>query len=554
LCCTTAEEAQMTVVVFTVPPGVRAGQQIVVQAPNGQRVTVQLPPNTLPGQRMQVSVPDSSQPSQQTPSPGAGTGGGIAGSSGMGSAPQHGTSLFEFVVPPHAQPHQRLMVQVPSGQRVNVQLPAGAAPGMRMRVAVPTASSSHTSLPPMDAVAKLLGDRGEGFGNKVIRLRQIVEKHKSNSATNPAPQHLVMNVRRDRILEDTLWHFLKPPLNNPAQLRQKPFQIKFVSEDGIDQGGLTREFYTVLTHGFVDPSPALFTHSAVDDYTYQINPLSGVNPEHLEYFELLGKVMAKSIFDGVQLDVHFSSAFYKSLLDIPLRFDDLEKVDTELHKSLLYLRDTEIDPLCLCIFFTVSYDEFGVVRDVELKEGGKDIEVTDANKEEFIRLKMKWRLEDRVAEQRDAVRKGFFQVMAKEELAALDLDDRELELILCGIPKIDVDDWRKNTAYKSGYKEGDQVIKLFWEVLSEWDDELRSAVLRFATGTPKVPVEGFGALKGSGGPKLFTIQKVKWDLTRLPQAATCFNTLYLPPYETADQLKEKLEFAVTEAAEGFGLK
>lgn len=37
----------------------------------------------------------------------------------------------------------------------------------------------------------------------------------------------------------------------------------------------------------------------------KINALSGVNPEHLQYFELLGKVMAKSIFDGVQLDVHF---------------------------------------------------------------------------------------------------------------------------------------------------------------------------------------------------------------------------------------------------------
>jgi hypothetical protein len=90
-------------------------------------------------------------------------------------------------VPPNAQPHQRLMVQVPSGQRVNVQLPAvrpttpnavpprsswcflmsgvvlvqGAAPGMRMRVAVPTAPHG-VSLPPMDAVAKLLGDRGKG--------------------------------------------------------------------------------------------------------------------------------------------------------------------------------------------------------------------------------------------------------------------------------------------------------------------------------------------------------------------------------------------------------
>ena len=520
-----------------------------MQAPNGQRVTVQLPPNTQVGQRMQVNVPDSRAPASApvpTPPPAA-NGGSAAGP----AAPSAGTSLFEFVVPPNAQPHQRLMVQVPSGQRVNVQLPAGASPGMRMRVAVPTAPHG-VSLPPMDAVAKLLGDRGKCFHEKMIKLRQIIQFHKQQQQDQP--QHLVLNVRRDRILEDTLWHFLKTPLNDASQLRRKPFQIKFVGEEGIDQGGLTREFYTVLTHGFVDPSPALFTHSAVDDYTYQINALSGINPEHLQYFELLGKVMAKSIFDGSQIDVHFSSAFYKSLLGIELTFEDLERVDTELYTSLQYLRDNEIDELCLCLYFTASYDEFGVVRDQDLKEGGKDIEVTDANKDEFIRLKMQWRLLDRVAAQRDAVRRGFFEVMPEAEFKGIGMDDRELELILCGIPKIDLEDWRANTEYKSGYARNDPVIERFWNVMGEWDDELRAAVLRFASGTPKVPVEGFGALKGSSGPKLFCIQKVQWDLTRLPQAATCFNTLYLPPYATEAQLKEKLEFAVTEASEGFGLK
>ena len=56
-----SEGPQQSEVIFTVPPGVRAGQQIVVQAPNGQRVKVQLPPNTIPGQRMQVSVPEEPQ-------------------------------------------------------------------------------------------------------------------------------------------------------------------------------------------------------------------------------------------------------------------------------------------------------------------------------------------------------------------------------------------------------------------------------------------------------------------------------------------------------------
>eukprot|EP01052_Picozoa_sp_SAG31_P025955 SAG31_NODE_2314_length_5953_cov_1.996413_7_plen_360_part_00 len=339
----------MTVVVFTVPPGVRANQQIVVQAPNGQRVTVQLPANTQPGQRMQVNVPETqSQPPAQTQPPAMmPPPGGLPPSMQQQQAPQpssHGQSLYEFVVPPGAKAFQRLMVQVPSGQRVNVQLPQGAAPGMRMRVAVPTAGSN---LPAVDAVARQLGAARAGqFQENLNKLRDMLARNKSphqeHRRAPPQPSHLVLNVRRERILEDALWHFLKEPMSDPAQLRAKPFQIKFVGEEGIDQGGLTREFYTVLTHAFVDPRPALFTHSvrcghkprkslvqahsdclfsvcclvrkALNDYTYQINPLSGINPEHLQYFELLGKVIAKSIFDGVQLDVHFSPSFYKSLL------------------------------------------------------------------------------------------------------------------------------------------------------------------------------------------------------------------------------------------------
>jgi len=537
---------KMTVVVFTVPPGVRAGQQIVVQAPNGQRVTVQLPANTRPGQRMQVNVPPEAQ-QQQAPAPQPQTAPGPSAPAGSGQ------SLYEFVVPPGAKAFQRLMVQVPSGQRVNVQLPAGAAPGMRMRVAVPSSSSANPNLPVHDAVARQLGSRAGTFHTNLTTLRDVIHRFKGHPP--PQPNHLVLNVRRERILEDALWHFLKETMSDPAQLRAKPFQIKFVGEEGIDQGGLTREFYTVLTHAFVDPSPALFTHSALNDYTYQINPLSGINPEHLQYFDLLGKVIAKSIFDGIQLDVHFCPAFYKSLLGGHLGFADLETVDVELYKSLMYLRENEIDEQMLCLYFTASYDEFGVPHEDELNPGGGDIEVCDANKEEFIALKSAWRLEKRIKSQMDAVRRGFYAVMPEAELVRIGFDDRELELILCGIPKVDVADWRLNTEYKSGFKSSDKVVRMFWDTIEEFDDEMRAAVLRFVTGTPKVPVEGFAALKGTGGAtKLFCIQKVQWDVERLPQAATCFNTLYLPPYQTAEKLKDKLEFAVTEASAGFGLK
>jgi len=335
---------------------------------------------------------------------------------------------------------------------------------MRMRVAVPTApAGSDISLPPVEAVGKLLGEgRAGNFQKNLNKLRDVIARCKLHPPAQPS--NLVLNIRRDRILEDALWHFLKEPMSDPMQLRAKMFQVKFVGEEGIDQGGLTREFYQSLTHAFVDPSPALFATAENNDYTYQINPLSGINPEHLQYFELIGKVIAKSIFDGVQLDVHFSPAFYKSMLGMQLNFTDLETVDVELYKSLQYLQENEINDQGLCLYFTASYDEFGVAHEEPLKEGGGDIEVTDENKAEFITLKTAWRLEGRIKEQMDAIRRGFYQVMPQPELLAIEFDDRELELILCGIPEIDVVDWRQNTEYKSGYKATDKVIKMFWKV------------------------------------------------------------------------------------------
>lgn len=76
----------------------------------------------------------------------------------------------------------------------------------------------------------------------------------------------------------------------------------------------------------------------------------------------------------------------------------------------------------------------------------------------------------------------------------------------------------------------------------------------FGLARRQVPVQGFDALRGSDGPRHFTIERVQWPQSRLPQAQTCFNVLHLPPYESKELLKAKLELAITEAGEGFQLK
>ncbi|KAH0146362.1 E3 ubiquitin-protein ligase pub1, partial [Aureobasidium melanogenum] len=118
-----------------------------------------------------------------------------------------------------------------------------------------------------------------------------------------------------------------------------------------------------------------------------------------------------------------------------------------------------------------------------------------------------------------------------------------------GISEIDVDDWAKNTDYR-GYDEKDPVIQNFWKCIRTWDSEQKSRLLQFATGTSRIPVNGFKDLQGSDGPRRFTIEK-SGEEGQLPKSHTCFNRLDLPPYKTYEALNAKLLWAVEETV-GFG--
>ena len=114
---------------------------------------------------------------------------------------------------------------------------------------------------------------------------------------------------------------------------------------------------------------------------------------------------------------------------------------------------------------------------------------------------------------------------------------------------IDVKDWKQNTEYKGEYYENHIVIQWFWRLILSYNNEMRSRLLQFVTGTSRVPMNGFKELYGSNGPKKFTIEK--WGTPdNFPRAHTCFNRIDLPHYTSYEQLKEKVTGAV-EGAEGF---
>jgi E3 ubiquitin-protein ligase NEDD4 len=265
-----------------------------------------------------------------------------------------------------------------------------------------------------------------------------------------------VKVRRTHIFEDSYAEIMR---QSPNDLKKR-LMIKFDGEDGLDYGGLSREFFFLLSHEMFNPFYCLFEYSAHDNYTLQINPHSGINPEHLGYFKFIGRVVGLAIFHRRFLDAFFIGAFYKMILKKKVNLQDMEGVDAEFHRTLSWTLENDVTDVIYSTF-SVEDERFGEKVTVDLKPGGRDIEVSNENKKEYVELITEWRIQKRVEEQFNAFVAGFHELIPADLVNVF--DERELELLIGGIADIDVDDWKKHTDYR-GYTENDAVIQNFWKV------------------------------------------------------------------------------------------
>jgi E3 ubiquitin-protein ligase HUWE1 len=151
-----------------------------------------------------------------------------------------------------------------------------------------------------------------------------------------------------------------------------------------------------------NPGYALFQPQAADALTYQPNKSSSINPEHLSFFKFVGRIIGKALHDQRILEAYFSrceydlprpdprtedpfAAVYKHMLGKPVDHRDLESIDPEYHKSLVWMLENDIDGV-LDLTFSVERDDFGVTEVVDLVPDGRNIVVTNENKVEYVRL------------------------------------------------------------------------------------------------------------------------------------------------------------------------
>lgn len=364
---------------------------------------------------------------------------------------------------------------------------------------------------------------------------------------DPENSHkLAVSIRRDQVFLDSYRALFFKSLE---EFKKARLEIAFKGEAGIDAGGVTREWYQVLSRQMFNPDYALFTAVASDETTFHPNRTSYINPEHLSFFKFIGRVIGKAIYDGSFLDCHFSRAVYKAILNRPVSLKDMENLDLEYFKSLMWMLENDITDI-ITEDFSVETDDYGEHKVIDLVENGRNIPVTEENKQEYVRLVVEYRLQTSVKEQMSNFITGFHEIIPQDLVAIF--DEQELELLISGLPDIDVQDWKNHTVYNN-YSPSSEQIQWFWRAVKSFDNEERAKLLQFATGTSKVPLNGFKELRGANGGCKFSIHRDYGSADRLPSSHTCFNQIDLPAYESYETLRGSLLLAITEGHEGFGL-
>jgi hypothetical protein len=335
-----------------------------------------------------------------------------------------------------------------------------------------TSSSPFSCLIRISALRNVLQ-----FDNKRKYFNDKMQSRRSSSAT----RGIHLQLRREHLFEDS-FHQLR---NRSQYELQGKLRITFHSEEGIDAGGLSREWFSVIAREIFNPNYCLFT-TAADGVTFQPNPISMINTNHLDYFKFIGIIIGKAIYDGQLLDAHFTRSFYKHLLGLTVDYTDIEAIEPEYYKSLKQILEFSLQDLGLLdLTFSTESLNFGKLETVDLIPNGRRIPVTEENKFEYVQLITHHRMTAAIKSQIDCFLDGFYELVPADLISIF--SPQELELLICGLPDVDLEDLAVNTDYHQ-YKENDEIIHWFWEVLHGFTREERAMFLQFVTGTSKVSV------------------------------------------------------------------
>lgn len=229
-------------------------------------------------------------------------------------------------------------------------------------------------------------------------------------------------------------------------------------------------------------------------------------------------------------------------------FDDLEQFDKEIYNSVNKVWDLEGDDVVDALGLTFSVEVArNIQKDHDLIPNGHKLKVNSRNKTHYCLLLANWYINGMIKENVASIKRGLLAFFPEKWMSLFDA--KELQLIFHGSDApLDISDWKQNTTYGPPFSEDHPTIELFWQILEEETDKFRRDLLFFATAASQPPLVGFGGLS----PLFCLVGTGKDDLNELPSASTCANLLKMPPYNSIQIMKAKIELALQQHG-GFNL-
>lgn len=324
---------------------------------------------------------------------------------------------------------------------------------------------------------------------------------------------------RESVLDDSIYFF------KDQDMKLKKIIVQYVDEYGVDGGGLSRDWFSSVCQSLNDS----FIFKTVPNG----NSLTIGSFYDKDLLTFIGQFVGTAFNNRVFVNLKLSSFIWKIMMDEKITIDDMLDYDSEIYNSLKWIKEN--DPAELNQNFVDSNSE-------ELCENGKNIILTNQNKDKYIKLLIDRILIGKNSESFELISEGFKQIVDFDKIKIFRAE--EIKKIVNGIDYIDVDNWRKN----SRYDKNSDCIQSFFNIIENWSEDQKQKLLKFVTGLSVLPINGFIGFYDLGGP--FTICVCHCDFG-YPTASTCSNTLYLPNYYDYWELEENLLTAIENEEFGF---
>lgn len=289
----------------------------------------------------------------------------------------------------------------------------------------------------------------------VIHAQKLLsEAPRMLNLQNATCPYLLLEIRRDHFYTDTMTQLFK----KWGDLK-KPLKVKFSGEDGVDQGGVQKEFFGVLFETLV--SLGLF---AQDDQT-RLCWVQGV--QDVRMYEVVGVLMGLCVYNGVIMNLQFPNVLWKVLVASSdakvdrmaeqkqlFTLEDLEDGWPVLASGLRQLLEYDGDDVedVFCRDYEISMDVFGqgVVTVPLMKE--PVVSVTNENREAYVHDYCTHFMYTAQREQMLAIRRGMWSVIGSRAMSLCTAD--ELEMVACGLSQgaeLDMTELEKIAEYDDGY-------------------------------------------------------------------------------------------------------